>query len=197
MVTAEITDVRQFLQHAANHASKGDHQDSAAECARCEATRVLVALSLDASICRRGCEGRGIVLAPAYGLGPGEPESRTQSIARDVATGDRQGTAVRAAAVPCDDIPGFRDGWNNEIALVVSCTAQKTDAVSGQGAASVDFRRLRDYGRVLSPEEIADALDDGSARRGWWLDLHSSAALHAGTTITDIEASVQKVQARA
>jgi hypothetical protein len=42
----------------------------------------------------------------------------------------------------------------------------------------------------LTPEQLADVLDEPHTRRAWWLDLHSGADLHAGTTISDIQAAV-------
>jgi hypothetical protein len=42
----------------------------------------------------------------------------------------------------------------------------------------------------LTPEQLADVLDEPHTRRAWWLDLHSSADIHAGTTISDLQAAV-------
>jgi hypothetical protein len=44
----------------------------------------------------------------------------------------------------------------------------------------------------LSPEQLADILDEPHTRRAWWLDLHTSNELLTGTTINDLDATVAK-----
>lgn len=50
----------------------------------------------------------------------------------------------------------------------------------------------RDIRVHLSPEHMADILDEPHTRRAWWLDLHTSSEMFTGTTITDLESSVQR-----
>jgi hypothetical protein len=45
---------------------------------------------------------------------------------------------------------------------------------------------------ALSPEQLADILDEPHTRRAWWLDLHTSSDLFTGTTIIDLEASANR-----
>jgi hypothetical protein len=47
----------------------------------------------------------------------------------------------------------------------------------------------------LTPEQLADIWDEAPTRRAWWLDLHSSADIHAGTTISDLQQAVEKHRA--
>jgi hypothetical protein len=46
----------------------------------------------------------------------------------------------------------------------------------------------------LSPEQLADILDEPHTRRAWWLDLHTSSDLLTGSTIDDIDAAVRRAQ---
>ena len=46
----------------------------------------------------------------------------------------------------------------------------------------------------LSPEQLADILDEPHTRRAWWLDLHTSSELRAGSTIDDIDDAVRRAQ---
>jgi hypothetical protein len=55
-----------------------------------------------------------------------------------------------------------------------------------QPGMGVSFRQ------PLSPEQLADILDEPHTRRAWWLDLHTSSEMFTGTTITDLESSVQQ-----
>jgi hypothetical protein len=45
---------------------------------------------------------------------------------------------------------------------------------------------------VLTPEQLADILDEPHTRRAWWLNLHTGCDLLTGTTIDDLEAKVKK-----
>ena len=42
----------------------------------------------------------------------------------------------------------------------------------------------------LSPEQLADILDEPHTRRVWWLNLHTGCDLRTGTTISDLESAV-------
>jgi hypothetical protein len=44
----------------------------------------------------------------------------------------------------------------------------------------------------LSPEQLADILDEPHTRRAWFLDLHTSADLFTGTTISDLQDAVDR-----
>lgn len=44
----------------------------------------------------------------------------------------------------------------------------------------------------LSPEQLADILDEPHTRRAWWLDLHTGADLFTGT-ITDLDSVVKRI----
>jgi hypothetical protein len=59
-----------------------------------------------------------------------------------------------------------------------------------------DALRNRLRSGPLSPEQLADILDEPHTRRAWWLDLHTSADLHAGTTISDLQAAVGRANGR-
>jgi len=45
----------------------------------------------------------------------------------------------------------------------------------------------------LSPEQLADALDEPHTRRAWWLDLHTGCDLNTGTSIDQAIKAVDKV----
>lgn len=45
----------------------------------------------------------------------------------------------------------------------------------------------------LSPEQLADILDEPHTRRAWWLDLHSTGELLTGTTIMDLTSVVERI----
>lgn len=49
---------------------------------------------------------------------------------------------------------------------------------------------------ILDPERLADVLEEAHTRRAWWLDLHTSSDILAGTTITDIDNAVSRVEMR-
>ena len=46
----------------------------------------------------------------------------------------------------------------------------------------------------LSPEQLADILDEPHTRRAWWLDLHTSSDLRTGSTIDDLHEAVYRAQ---
>jgi hypothetical protein len=46
----------------------------------------------------------------------------------------------------------------------------------------------------LTPEQLADILDEPHTRRAWWLDLHTSSDLLAGTTVSDLNAAVARAE---
>jgi hypothetical protein len=84
--------------------------------------------------------------------------------------------------------PVTRDG---KLSVVLE-NSDGTSSVALKKAFVNDHLRKVLSSGPLSPEQLADIWDEAPTRRAWWLDLHSSADLHAGTTIGDLEQAVEK-----
>ena len=68
----------------------------------------------------------------------------------------------------------------------------QTVPVASHGNSSVGLNKLRQITHVMSPEQLADILEEPHTRRSWWLDLPSTRELFTGTTIGQIEQTVEK-----
>lgn len=70
---------------------------------------------------------------------------------------------------------------------------QQPGSGMSHGNISVALRNVLRSG-PLSPEQLADILEEPHTRRAWWLDLHTGCDLLTGTSFDLINQAVDKVQ---
>lgn len=97
--------------------------------------------------------------------------------------GEEHGTVLGIDAEDCMDIAGEQ---NLTEEFGYQWVWQKPSIITPETRAALSAG-------PLSPEQLADILDEPHTRRAWWLDLHTSGDLLTGTTITDLNSVVERI----